>query len=151
MAEQVSRQAAKVAAGTKMSPNEAYGKVRVITITTPATVTWANGDTIASPVVLPVGTRLLLGSYVSNSAMGASAVMNVGLRDLAGVAISATAIASAIDMSAAARTLLANGAYVAAGIEYVTTVPSVVYATFSGATPTANAQVHIDVFVATAD
>lgn len=147
MAEQVSRQAAKVAALTKMSNTEALGKVSTIVITSPATVTWANGDTVASPVKLPKGTRILCGGYVSNAAMGASVVLDVGLRDAtsAAAAIDADGIAAAVAVASAGRTVLNNGALVAAGVEYVTDQDSYIYATLSGATPTANAQIRIEI------
>jgi hypothetical protein len=152
MAEQVSRQAAKVAAGTKLAPNEAYGKVRNVTITSPATVTWANGDTIASPVILPVGTRILCGSYISCADMGASITADIGLRDTSGTAIDLDGIAAAIDVaSAAVRAVANNGALVKDGVEYVTTVPSVLVLTLNGGTPTANAQIRADIQVCTAD
>lgn len=154
MAEQVSRQAAKLATTPrgKMSPHEAYGKKRVVVITSPATVTWANGDTIASPVVLPVGTRFTVGSYVSCADMGTSITLDVGIRDVAGTAIDADGICAAVDVATAAvRSLLANGALVVDGAEYVTTVPCVVYATLAGGTPTANAQIRIEVECVTPD
>jgi len=152
MAEQVSRQAAKVAARTKMSPNEAYGKKRAIVITSPATVTWAQGDTIASPVLLPVGTRFTCNSMVSCADMGTSITLDVGIRDADGVAIDADGIAAAVDVaSAATRAALNNGALIKDGAEYVTTVPCYVYATLNGGTPTADAQIRIEVEVVTAD
>lgn len=153
MAEQVSRQAAKVAARQKMNPNESYGKKRCVVITSPASVTWANGDTIASPAVLPVGTRFTCNSFVSCADMGTSITLDVGIRDArTGVAIDADGIAAAIDVATAAtRASLNNGALVKDGVEYVTTVPSVVYATLAGGTPTANAQIRIEVEVVTAD
>ena len=152
MAEQVSRQAAKVAANQKMAPNEAYGKKRAVVITSPAAVTWANGDTIASPVVLPAGTRIALGSRVSCAAMGASVVLAVGLRNAqTGVAIDAAGIATGVSVASAGQYDLANGTFTAAGAEYVTTVPTQVFATLSGATPTANAQIRIEVEIITAD
>lgn len=152
MAEQVSKQAAKVAAGTKMSPNEAYGKKRCIVITSPDTVTWANGDTIASPVPLPVGTRFTCNSMVSCADMGTSITLDVGIRDVDGTAIDADGIAAAVDVATAAtRASLNNGALIKDGTEYVTTEVSYVYATLNGGTPTANAQIRIEVEVVTPD
>jgi hypothetical protein len=151
MAEQVSRQAAKVAARTKMSPNEAYGKKRVVVITSPAAVTWAQGDTLASPQLLPVGTRFTCGSKVSNAAMGTSVTLDVGIRDKNGVEIDADGIAAAMAVASAGRSALDNGALVKDGAEYVTTVPCYVYATLGGATPSANAQIRIEVEVVTPD
>jgi hypothetical protein len=152
MAEQVSRQAAKVAARTKMSPNEAYGKKRVVVITSPAAVTWAQGDTIASPQLLPVGTRFTCGSQASFQDMGTSITLDVGIRDKDGNAIDADGIAASIDVATAAgRADLNNGALIKDGAEYVTTVPCYVYATLNGGTPSANAQIRIEVEVVTPD
>lgn len=151
MAEIVSRQAAKVAARTKMSPNEAYGKKRVVVLTSPATAAWAQNDTIASPVLLPVGTRFTCNSFASHAAMGVGVTLDVGIRDANGTAIDADGIASAIDVAAAGRSALNDGDLVAAGAEYVTTVPCYVYATLGGANPTDDAQIRIEVEVVTPD
>jgi len=151
MAEIESRQAAKVAARSKMSPNEAYGKKRVIVITSPATAAWAQNDTIASPQLLPAGTRFTCNSFASHAAMGASVTLDVGIRDVNGDAIDADGIADGIDVSAAGRSALNNGALVAAGAEYVTTEPCYVYATLGGGDPTDDAQIRIEVEVVTPD
>jgi len=152
MAEIVSRQAAKVAARTKMSPNEAYGKKRVVVITSPATAAWAQNDTIASPQILPVGTRITSSSYASHTAFGTSVTLDVGLRHATtGVEVDLNGIAASADISAAGRTILNSGALVAAGVEYVTTVPTVVVATLTGANPTDDAQIRIEVEVITPD
>lgn len=151
MAEQVSRQAAKVAVPTKLQNNESYAKSHKVVITTPAAVTWANGDTIASPVPIPVGSRLGLGSRARFSAFGASVLAAVGLRDVNGTAVAAAGVATAIDVSAAGGANLDNGTLIAAGIESVTTVVTYAYITFSGATPTANAQIHAEIEILTND
>lgn len=151
MAEITSRQAAKVAARTKMSPNEAYGKKRVIVITSPATAAWAQNDTVASPVLLPVGTRFTCNSYASHAAMGTSVTLDVGIRDKNGTAIDADGIAAAVAVASAGRTAINNGALVKDGAEYVTTEPCYLYATLGGAAPTANAQIRLEVEVVTPD
>lgn len=151
MAEITSRQAAKVAARTKMSPNEAYGKKRVIVITSPATAAWAQNDTIASPVLLPVGTRFTCNSFASHAAMGTSVTLDVGIRDVDGTAIDADGIAAAVSVASAGRTAINNGALVKDGAEYVTTEPCYLYATLGGAAPTANAQIRLEVEVVTPD
>lgn len=150
MTEVVSKQAAKVAAGTKLSPADA-GKKQVVVITSPDTVTWADNDTFAAGTTLPVGTRILCDSFASHADMGTSIVLHVGLRKASdGTVIDADGIAASVDVaSAAARTAINNGALVAAGVEYVTTVPSVIYATLAGGTPTANAQIRLEVSVVT--
>lgn len=146
MAELNSRQAALVAAGTKMKPADVMGKKRVLILTSPATAAWAQNDTVASGVPLPPGTRILADSFVSHAAMGASVVMHVGLRDFATkVAIDADGIAASIDVSSAGRTAANSGALVKDGAEYVTTAVSEVYVTLAGANPTDDAQFRLEV------
>jgi hypothetical protein len=130
----------------KMRPSDAGGRVRTVVVTSPATAAWANGDTIASGFKLPIGTRFLASSFVSNAAMGASVVLDVGIRNFdTKVAIDADGIAAALSVASAGRSALNSGALVAAGAESRTTEISEVYATLSGATPTANAQIRIEV------
>jgi hypothetical protein len=146
MAEIVSRQAAKVAANTKMNAGEAGGKISLIEITSPATAAWAQNDTMASPVILPTGTKILLNGYVSNAAMGTSVTLDVGLRNaLTGAEIDLDGIAAAVAVASAGRTVLNSGALLAAGVAYVTTAPSVIVATLGGANPTDDAQINIQV------
>jgi hypothetical protein len=77
--------------------------------------------------------------------MAASVVLAVGIRDASGTEIDADGICASVSVASAGRTAINNGALVAAGVEYITTVPCEVYATLSGATPTANAQIRIEV------
>lgn len=153
MAEIVSKQAADIAAGTKMSAAKAYGHKRVITITSPDTAAWADGDTVASGIKLPVGTRILCDTFISHDAMGTSVVAALGLREFAGAktVIDADGIAAAIAVATAGRSAANNGALVAAGVEYVTTVESEIYMTLSGAAATANKQIRAEVSVVTPD
>ena len=145
MAEIVSKQVpARVLPG-RAEPSQEGGKVRKVFITSPDSVTWANGDTIASGKILPAGVRFTAGSIASHAAMAASVVLAVGIRDASGTEIDADGICAAVSVASAGRTALNNGALVAAGVEYITTVPCEVYATLSGATPTANAQIRIEV------
>lgn len=152
MAEQVSRQAAKIAANQKMLPHEAGGRVRVAVITSPATVTWANGDTIASPHIIPAGSRILCTSYISCQDMGTSITADLGLRNAnTGAEVDLDGIATAIDVATAAvRAVANNGALVKDGVESVTTVPTVPVLTLNGGTPTANAQIRAEVMYLTA-
>lgn len=147
MAEQVSRQAALVAAGTKMQPGVNGGKVRVAFIDSPATVTWANGDTIASPEIIPAGSRILLDSYISCQDMGTSITADLGLRNAkTGAEVDLNGIGSAIDVATAAtRAICNNGALVVDGAVYVTTVDCVAVLTLNGGTPSANAQISAQV------
>lgn len=152
MAEINSRQAAKIAANKKVAPNEIYGKKRIVVIGTPATHALAQGDTIASGVRLPVGTRFTLGSRVSNAAMGTSVTIDVGIRNAdTKVAIDADGIAAAVAVATAGRSALDNGAFIAAGAEYVTDQPSELYVTIGGAAPTASAQLRVEVELVSAD
>jgi hypothetical protein len=150
MAEIQSKQAAVVAAGTKnLAPKMGLGKKVVYVITSPDTVTWAQGDTIASPHKLPKGSRILSDSYINCADMGTSITCDVGLRKASdGTAIDADGIAAAIDVATAAtRAIANNGALVKDGVEYITTEDSYIYATLNGGTPGANAQIKIEVSV----
>jgi hypothetical protein len=153
MAEIVSLEAAKVAANTKMRNDEALGKVSVVTITSPATQVIAQNDTIASPVKLPVGTRIV-GYRAQFGAHGASTVLDIGLRqaNAAATVIDADGIADGIDISSAGDvddTDGAAGAFLTVATQtiYRTTVESYIYASYLAANPTDNAQLRIDVFV----
>lgn len=145
MAEIVSKQVTARVLPGRAEPSQEGGKVRKVFITSPDSVTWANGDTIASGKILPAGVRFTAGSIASHAAMAASVVLAVGIRDASGTEIDADGICAAVSVASAGRTALNNGALVAAGVEYITTVPCEVYATLSGATPTANAQIRIEV------
>lgn len=145
MAEISSKQVTARVAPSKAEPSKEGGKVRKVFITSPDSVTWANGDTIASGKILPAGVRFTAGSIASHAAMASSVVLAVGIRDASGTEIDADGICASVSVASAGRTALNNGALVAAGVEYVTTVPCEVYATLSGATPTANAQIRIEV------
>jgi len=147
MAEISSLQAADYAAGRKTVSNKALCKKRVLVITSPTTAAWAQGDTIASPVLLPAGTRFGAGSLASHGALGTSVTLDVGIRDKNGTAIDADGIASAVAVASAGRTALNNGALVAAGVDYVTSVPCYVYATLGGANPTDDAQIRLEIEV----
>lgn len=146
MAAIVSKQAAKIAARTKLTGAD-FGKKVCIVFTSPDTVTWADGDTLASGIKLPIGTRILCDNFISCADMGTSIVAALGLRNFAtGVAVDADGIAAAVDVAAAAvRAIANNGDLVKDGVEYVTTVETELYATLSGGTPTANAQIRFEV------
>ena len=155
MAEIVSRQVARLTASAtgagKQLYTDALGKVRAVVITTPATHALAQNDTIASGIRLPIGTRILGNSFVSNAAMGTGVSLQVGLRNFDTKAIiSATAIANT-SVATAGRSVLNNGAYITDGGEYVTDQPAEIYCTFTGADPTDNAQLRVEVMVCTPD
>ena len=145
-----SREAAKVLAGKKMRNDEALGRQHVISISSPATAAWSQDDTIASPVRLPVGTRIL-GAVIYHSAMGSGVKMNIGLRqtDANQSVISSDGIAKAINVASAGQTAARNGELVTVGTHtlYRTPVESEIYAQLTSANPTDNAQFRIDITV----
>lgn len=135
----------------KVRPSDFYGRKRVVIIETPATHAAALNDTIGSGFRLPAGARLLSSSIVNVLGAGAaSSTLSVGLRNFdTKVATDATAVASAVALTTVARlaanngTGLGNGVLAAAGLE--------LYATFTGAAPTANQQVRVEVEMVTDD
>jgi hypothetical protein len=152
MAEIISRQAAKVAAGTKLSPGESGGVVRCCVITSPAVAAWAQNDTIAAGVPIPIGSRFLACSISSEAGLGSSVTLDVGIRDwTTKVAIDADGIAANVNVATAGRPVLNNGALVVDGVESLTTVVSEVYATLEGADPTDNVQLRIEVMYLSPD
>lgn len=157
MPEITSRQVARLTGSAtglgKANYTDGLAKKRVVVITSPATATWANGDTIASGLALPIGTRFGCATFISCQDMGTSIVVDIGIRNFnTKVAIDADGIANDIDVATAAvRAVSNNGALVADGVEYTTTEVSEIYATLAGGTPTANAQIRIEVEVITPD
>lgn len=159
MAEIVSREAAFVAAGTKLRNDVALGRVHVVSISSPATAAWAQNDTIASPVDLPIGTRIL-GFNVFHGALTTSVTMDIGLRasasvDAAQTVIDADGIADGLDVAAAgikseASSTTTTGNLIGVGSATVqrTTQVSNIYATLLSANPTDDIQFRIDVYVA---
>lgn len=160
MAEIVSLEAAKVAAGTKLANDEALGRLQVISISTPlaaAATAWAENDTIASPIDLPVGTRIV-GYKVFHEAMGTSVTMDIGLRasanvDSAQTVIDVDGIADGLDVAAAGIKTEAGAAGALINVSatqaiYRTTQVSNVYASLLAATPDAGQVFRIDVIVA---
>ena len=149
MAEIVSKQAAVVAAGSKnLAPKMGGGTKRCVVITSPDTATWAENDTIASPIKVPKGSRFLCDTFVSHADMGTSITLDIGIRAVDGTVIDVDGICDGLDVATAANRQAANnGVLVAAGAEYITTQDCYVYATLLGGTPTANAQLRIEVSV----
>jgi hypothetical protein len=147
MAEFISRQAAKVAAGTKLDAGESGGKVRCVVITTPATYTAAVDDTIGSAVPIPIGARFLSIGRVGNAAGASSSTLNVGLRNFETKAvIDEDGLVATIGIQTAGVNNAANGFFFLNGIDSLTTQVTEVYATWKGATPTANQQLRIEMY-----
>lgn len=153
MPEIPSAEAALVAAGKKISNDMALGRIKVVSISTPATAAYELGDTIASPVNIPVGSRIV-GFKVFHAAFGAGTTLNIGLREVtpAQTAISANGIATVLDIAAAGTKSEQSGAGSFIGVAtqtvYRTEKVSALYATFAGANPADDAQMRIDVMVA---
>lgn len=152
MAEQTSREAARIASSTygyKMHPTSG-GVLRATRISGPATVAWAQNDTCGNRFRIPKGSRIL-GAIVYSADMGTSVTLDVGLRawtaDGTGTAVDADGIVAALDVSAAAinGAFYATGALVAVGAEYLTTSDTEPYFTLGGANPTDDALIAVEV------
>ena len=152
MAEQTSREAARIASSTfgyKMGP-QSSGVVRVSRISGPATVAWAQNDTCGNRDRIPKGSRLL-GAIIRSGDMGTSITLDVGIRawttDGTGTAVDADGIVAAADVATAAvsGSLLATGALVAAGAEYITLADVEPYFTLAGGNPTDDTLIAVDV------
>ena len=121
MAEQTSREAARIASSTygyKVGAASS-GPVRASVITGPTTVAWAQNDTCGKLDRIPAGSRIL-GALISCADMGTSITMDVGLRawtiDGTGTAVDADGIVAALDVATAAvNAFNAGGALCADG------------------------------------
>lgn len=152
MAEQTSREAARLAsasAGGKLRA-ASDGSPHATIITGPATITWANGDTMGNRTRIPAGSRIL-GALVSSGDMGTSITLDVGLRnyttDGTGTVIDADGIVAAYDVATAPvpNALVGTGALVTSGAEYTTLVDAEPYFTLNGGTPAANTAIRVTV------
>lgn len=145
--EQTSKQAALAAAHTADSAGKMGGGTkRCVVITSPTTVTWAQGDSMVSPIKIPKGSRPLCDSFASFADMGTSITLDVGLRKVSdGTEYDYNGIAAALDVATAAgQAALNNGALVAAGVEHVLTEDCYLYCVLNGGVPTANAQIRVE-------
>ncbi len=148
MAEIVSREAARLATtGGKIRAGSS-GRLHASVITGPDTAAWAQNDTCGNRDIIPAGSRIV-GAFVSCAAMGASVTLDVGLRtwtaDGTGTAVDADGIVTALSVSSATSAYNGSGALVAAGAEYVTSVPTEPYFTLAGANPTDDADIRVTV------
>lgn len=147
MAEVNSAQAAKIAAGTKLSTNE-QGAVHCIVVTTPATFAQlAIDDTLATGQFIPKGARIL--SVQKQHGTGtASSTANVGLRKRDGTVVDATALCSVTALTTATTTPVeaGNGTYLAAGVDQILADECEVYLTAKGAVLAANQDVCLAIY-----
>ena len=146
MAEIVSKQAAKVAAGTKLTAAD-VGIARTVVITSPDTATYANGDTLASPVIIPAGSRVLCGGFVSCADMGTSITLDVGLRKVSdGHGNRRRRYRRGGGRGHGCdRAALNSGRWSRTAWNTSPRWTRYLYATLAGGTPTANAQLRIEV------
>lgn len=142
----ITRTAAAIALGQKVNPTN-QNRVRVAIFEMPAAYAApANGDTFATGIVLPKGSRVLLPVTVSNAANAASVTLSIGLRDATTkVAVDATAIVSALAIASAATAQVNTGTKLTAGQFYTLPQDCEIYGTFGGATPNANVQIRSEI------
>ena len=141
----ITRTSAAILAGRKTDPTN-QNRTRVAVIETAAAYTAANGDTFATGIVLPKGTRLLMPVSLSNAANAASVTLSLGLRDATTkVAIDATAIMAATAIASAQAIQVNTGTKLTAGQFYVLPQDCEIYGTFGGATPNANVAIRAEV------
>lgn len=151
MPEIISRQVAKLSASAtgfgKQLPTDAIGRVRCVIINTPATYTAAVDDTIGSGIAIPKGARFLSIGRIANASGAASSTLNVGLRNFrTKAAVDEDGLVALIGIQTAGVSNAANGFFFLNGIDYVTTDETELYATWKGATPTANQQLRIEMY-----
>jgi hypothetical protein len=102
--------------------------------------------------IIPAGCRVLPTGVLENATNAASVTLSIGMRSLAtGTVLSATQLLAATAITTAARAPINSGAAFTAGTGFITTEDMVVYATFGGATSTANAQITVYLPVVTID
>lgn len=147
MAEFNSRQITALA-GTPKVKAQPYdgGQIFSLIAGTPATAAWANGDTFVIGTISK-GSRILRSSKCWHGAWGASVTMTVGVRDaVTKVAVDAAGLlASASVATSGLVKNLDTGALLNQANGYLVTTDLEVYATFAGATPTANSQAEFEI------
>lgn len=153
MAEFNSRQITALAGTPKVkaSPYD-FGEPYLIIAGTPAVAAWAQNDTFVIGVV-PKGSRILRLGKCWHGAFGASVTMTIGVRDAVTKSVidAAGLLASASVATAGLVKNIDTGALLNQVNGYLTTADVEVYATFGGATPTANAQAEFELIFLTND
>ena len=156
MAEISSIQNTKLNQGLKLNNAESLGRVKTVILESPSTAAWATGDTVASPVNIPAGARIV-GYYVFNQAFGTGSSLSVGLRASKDVDPDQTVVGT--DIIVNNRNVAAQAAFdhvsssgsMLTGFEQVTDRVTNVFGTITGTTITANARFKIILFVSLAD
>lgn len=145
MAEVLSRNAVEIAAGRKVGPVENMVESRAV-MEWPAVHAFANGDTVASGLILKKGSRLCDLPLVSNGAGTAATTLSIGLRDpVTKVAVDATAIVAAVAINAAQLVNPATGTKLINGQRYLLPQDCEIYATLGGGVPLANQAIRVEV------
>ncbi len=141
----VTRTSVAQVAGNK-APGGSFNKDRTLFIDTPAAWSAANGDTFATGIIIPAGSRLRGAVRLSTAAGTASTTLSLGIRDARTlVAIDATAVVAAASIATAQEQSLATGTKLTAGQYYVMPVDVEIFGTFGGATPLANQAIRAEV------
>jgi len=148
MAEVNSKEAALIAAGSKLK-HDRHGKVETVVITTPLVFAeLAIADTLATGQIIPKGSRII-GVRKNHGTGTASSTFDLGLRrtDAAKTVIDMDGLVALSALTTATTTSLdcGNGALIAAGIDSVTAYDAEVYLTARGAVLAANQAVRIEV------
>lgn len=145
MAEILNRSATEFAAGRKVE-FDTQGHESSVIVEMPTTWTAGSGDTVATGLVLPKGTRLLSPVTVSNGTGTASQTLSVGLRNnKTKVVVDATAIVSAAAITTAGLAQVNTGTKLTAGQRYVLDQDCEIYMTLAAAVPTANQAIRVEI------
>ena len=128
----------------KPRPQDCGNEVKMFVANTPTTyVAQAAAETF-DLFVIPAGCRVLPFGVLENAANTASLTLSIGMRSLAtGAVLSATQLLAATAITTAARATINSGAAFTPGTGFITTEDMIVYATFAGATSTANAPITV--------
>lgn len=145
MAEINSRQKTAIAAGSKILAS-VQGVPHALVFTSPAAAAWAQNDTLASGQKIPKGSRIL-NSTLNCGALGSSVTADLGLRNFdTGVEVDLNGLGAAVAVASAGDYAMDNGALMAAGIDYVTTVDTEPVVTLAGANPTDDIQIRVTIW-----
>jgi hypothetical protein len=128
----------------KPNPQDSGNSIAMFRATTPTTYAAQAVNELFDLFILPKSTLILPFGVLENATNAASVTLAIGLRSLAtGTVVSATQLLAATAITTAARTTINSGAAFTAGVGYICTEDMIVYATFAGATSTANAQISV--------
>lgn len=141
----ITRTSAAIALGQKVNPTN-QNRVRCGIFEMPAAYAApASGDTFATCIVLPKGSRFLAPVTVSGATNAASVTLSVGLRDATTkVTVDATALVAALAVTTAATVQVNTGTKLTGGQFYTLPQDCEVYGTIGGAAGNANVQMRVE-------